>query len=906
MVARNNQAPNFGSTVAQGQLQGSQLGAARVDTAAAQAAPDAIDMTLSALVPSVSKVAETAFQTGLEEAYLEGVSRAATDQSEEALGQNPVTRDWELAGYRDTVGKLAHAEQEAKLIQDMPKLRQLPPEQFKEELGKRRAALLPQLEGMSRRQRESMLQQFAASEFTQIKQHAVEHQKWISEQRIAAIQAQAKSTSALYKSARATGDSSSIAAAGVKWQQVMQDLATDEAILPDAKSKLALQIGQFALADDQLPVYDLLMADKWGDQDNPMKQYLQLDDAVALSQAARQSEERTEGLRSQAWQNQDAALSASIDSGQLPDERDYQAHLTQGLQFRFISGGQYNSLMEAYYKKKADTSQSSAVAAAARAGDLGGLFRMGADDEKGVKAWEQTVRDQPLAAVVPQLIEMGNKGLKYASKRAGELTAGAWSELQFNPEKMLPENVQLLHQTVSQLDTLEQQGKKAAMAGYLSAFDDDTRSFIEQYRIHRRAGQGHVAAASKASETLKLHSGKTLQQKASGLAADQRWQDFKSARTSWYSLPGNAWAFAKDFVGLTDNSTLMRRLNISTGIGNPFSDKDEAFARAALAPIFNAVMDEAEKEAIRNPGNAGEPAMNIALAEVAGKRIIPTNETPILIPANVNVKALFGTNDSHTLADIGKAVDRLGKPADGFRRVYEMDRFGTLRYRDWNDKAQPGSEHILTPAAIKQSLLDMDKAKTAAANAVYGPGRVVKQGDVQFTYNGDNTAGVSNQAAYDLRQSLIKFEGIAAVVKPDVNKKAVDSKGMPVLTGGVGVSSTNTYFPKGVKAGDKLSNQQIQETFFKASDAALRQGKAIARQLGLNNDAALLFSSHLAYQAGIWINPNHPDPAMKDLVQAIAKRDKEAAIKAFERTTAAKYGEGRREWYKYQIRKMLG
>lgn len=896
MVARNNQAPNFGSTVAQGQLQGSQLGAARVDTAAAQVAPDAIDMTLAALVPSVSKLAETAFQTGLEEAYLEGVSRAATDQSEEALGQNPVTRDWELAGYRDTVGKLAHAEQEAKLIQDMPKLRQLPPEQFKEELGKRRAALLPQLEGMSRRQRESMLQQFAASEFTQIKQHAVEHQKWISEQRIAAIQAQAKSTSALYKSARATGDSSSIAAAGVKWQQVMQDLATDEAILPDAKSKLALQIGQFALADDQLPVYDLLMADKWGDQDNPMKQYLQLDDAVALSQAARQSEERTEGLRSQAWQNQDAALSASIDSGQLPDERDYQAHLTQGLQFRFISGGQYNSLMEAYYKKKADTSQSSAVAAAARAGDLGGLFRMGADDEKGVKAWEQTVRDQPLAAVVPQLIDMGNKGLKYASKRAGELTAGAWSELQFNPEKMLPENVQLLHQTVSQLDTLEQQGKKAAMAGYLSAFDDDTRSFIEQYRIHRRAGQGHVAAASKASEALKLHAGKTSQQKASGLAANQSWQDFRDAQMSWWKAPGNALAFAKDFIGLGGNNTLMRNLTVKTGV--TFSDKEEAFARAALAPIWSAVMEEAEKEAIRNPGNAGEPAMNIALAEVAGKRIIPTNETPILIPANVNVKALFGTNDSHTLADIGKAVDRLGKPADGFRRVYEMDRFGTLRYRDWNDKGQPGSEQVLPAAAIKQSLLDMDKAAIGKASKVYGPGKTVNQNGVKVTFNGNNTAGVSNELAYEFRDSLVRFEGVRDTAYQDLSGKGT--------TVGVGIHSSSSFFPKGLKPGDKVDPATLNNSFFRASDAALKQGKNMAVQLGVANNAGYLFASQLAYQAGNWLSPKHPDPAMKDLVQAIAKRDKEGAIKAFERTTAAKYGEGRREWYKYQIRKMLG
>lgn len=895
MVARQSQPVSFGSSVAAGQLQGSQLGSARVDPMAAQATPDTVDIVLGALVPSMNKLANTALETGLEEAYLNGVSTAATKQSEEALGQNPITADWERAGYRDTMGRLAHADAEAKLLQDMPRLRQLTPEQFQQELGKRRASLLPQLEGMSRKQRESMLQQFAASEFTSIKQHAAEHQKYIVETRLAGIQAQARSSVALLNSSR-DKDLASYAGAIEKFQLVMENLANDDAIPGEAKGKAAKEIAAFALQSDHLRVYDTLMEPQWGDKPNPMLQYLSFDDSVALSQAARQAEERTEGLRSMTWQNQDAAISAKIAGGELPDEREYDAHLQEGLRLRFISGGQYNSLKEEYFKQKMESGNSHVAAAAARAGDKQTLFNLGVSDEKAVQMFEASVRGQPLTAVVPQLIDMSQKGMAPAGKRAGELTAGAWSELQFSPEKMLPENVKLLEQTVAQLDLLESQGKKAGIAGYLSAFDEGTRSFVEQYRLHRKTGASHTAAASKASEALKLHQGKTLQQKASGLAADQSWKDFKDAQTSWFRTPGNALAWAKDFVGIGENNVLMRNLTIGTGAFP--GEKGEAFARAALAPIWSAVMEEAEKEAIRNPGNAGEPAFNIALAEVAGKRIIPTAQTPVLIPANVNIKALLGANASHSLSDVGRAIDRLGQPAKGFRRVYEMDRFGNLRYRDWNDKGQQGSEQIVTPAAIRQSLLDMDVEATGKASKVYGPGKTVKQGNAAVTFNGNNTAGVRNELAFEFRESLIRFEGVRDTAYADLSGKGT--------TVGVGIHSSSGVFPKGVQPGQKISQEQINQTFMQASDSALRQGKNAAVQLGVYNNAGILFASQLAFQAGNWVSPKHPDPAMRELTQAIAKRDKDAAIAAFERTTAAKYGEGRREWYKYQIRKMLG
>lgn len=56
--------------------------------------------------------------------YLEGQAQAGVIESEEELQGNQPIRDWKVAGYRDTMGKLALADIEAQLATDIGKLRE--------------------------------------------------------------------------------------------------------------------------------------------------------------------------------------------------------------------------------------------------------------------------------------------------------------------------------------------------------------------------------------------------------------------------------------------------------------------------------------------------------------------------------------------------------------------------------------------------------------------------------------------------------------------------------------------------------------------------------------------------------------------------------------------------------------
>ena len=85
--------------------------------------------------------------------YLEGQAQAGIIESEDELQGNPLTRDWKVAGYRDTMGKLALADTEAQFVADLPLLREKNPEDLQKYLSERRAKLTPALGSMSREAR---------------------------------------------------------------------------------------------------------------------------------------------------------------------------------------------------------------------------------------------------------------------------------------------------------------------------------------------------------------------------------------------------------------------------------------------------------------------------------------------------------------------------------------------------------------------------------------------------------------------------------------------------------------------------------------------------------------------------------------------------------------------------------
>ncbi|NYW24419.1 hypothetical protein, partial [Escherichia coli] len=131
-----------------------------------------------------NKAAELEFA----QAYLEGAAQASIAKSEEELNTEPLTKDWTVAGYRDTLGKLSLAQIQAKFLEDLPELRKRSPEELQDYLAKQREQVMPLLQSMSREARASVTGQLATIEQTAIRQYTTEHAKYIVDQKVQAIQ----------------------------------------------------------------------------------------------------------------------------------------------------------------------------------------------------------------------------------------------------------------------------------------------------------------------------------------------------------------------------------------------------------------------------------------------------------------------------------------------------------------------------------------------------------------------------------------------------------------------------------------------------------------------------------------------------------------------------------------------
>jgi len=88
------------------------------------------DRMVEGLAGKAAKVLDKATDIEFSNLYLEGQQAAGMIESENELQGNPITRDWKVAGYRDTMGKFALADTEAQFQLDLPKLREKGPEEL--------------------------------------------------------------------------------------------------------------------------------------------------------------------------------------------------------------------------------------------------------------------------------------------------------------------------------------------------------------------------------------------------------------------------------------------------------------------------------------------------------------------------------------------------------------------------------------------------------------------------------------------------------------------------------------------------------------------------------------------------------------------------------------------------------
>ena len=132
---------------------------------------------------SLNKLADLHYQNR----YLEGQAKAYLAKSEDEIQGNPLTRDWEVAGYRDTMGKLALADQKASFQEDITRIRTMSKPEFEAYMAARRKDMLPALNSMSKEARASMAGQLLLQDRADTTTWGAEHTKYIIEQKSAAV-----------------------------------------------------------------------------------------------------------------------------------------------------------------------------------------------------------------------------------------------------------------------------------------------------------------------------------------------------------------------------------------------------------------------------------------------------------------------------------------------------------------------------------------------------------------------------------------------------------------------------------------------------------------------------------------------------------------------------------------------
>jgi hypothetical protein len=212
-----------------------------------------------------------------------------------------------------------------------------------------------------------------------------------------------------------------------------------------------------------------------------------------------------------------------------------------------------------------------------------------------------------------------------------------------------------------------------------------------------------------------------------------------------------------------------------------------------------------------------------------------------------------------------------------------------------------GSRRPVDFRDVASKIKQMDDEETAKAAELYGPGRSVPlPSGASVSYNGKNSAGVDAEWMLQFRDKLVQHEGVIEQEKDDITGRK-DQFGRTIRTVGIGMASTNTFYPKPGPDG-KISPEQLQQSFMQATNHAAKVGRSMAQRSGLNNQAGFLLMSEIAYHAGegAFVRNDKVGAINRDFRKALESGNVTAAQEAFKRTPMWRWSgdkNGRRQNY---------
>ena len=828
--------------------------------------------------------------------YLEGQSKAGLIESEDELEGNPLTRDWKVAGYRDTMGKLALADSEAQFSVDIAKLREKSPEDLQAYLTERRNKLMPGLAGMSREARAAAAGQLLLQDRAATKMYTTEHTKFIIEQKSQAVHtqwntalrtlgnAQVKAALGELKPEDMHGQIQSTA--GTMFGSVWMDQSLPRVV----QQQLTFEMLHNALANDSVQFYEFVSQNAFPEADGSkttLTARLTGDQQNKLAGAYREAMSRTRDTRNLFNMEQMASLEAQLDADAYTGSyNDLTSFLDPMVARNAISGDRRQNILQKYLGKQLKSEQSGALAEMYMRGDINGILSSGHSQKDGVEAMDAMLRkrgaspEQRLSAY----LNTGLNGMEGGFQKAGEVLGVALRQVRSPDGTVLPQHLETVRTVNDALRRAEKNGQTGARVALLSGLSESDRLFAERVLAKRDAGATYDEAVRMATDTEVKEAQMSPSMRA---AASQQ----------------TAQAVAKEIAEFNHTNFLQ---SVWTAIKMPFSE--EAAADWKLRPesdfgfksgwfssgptvqfytqrVREELASEASNILLASPSADPASVLRVAKANVAA-RTIQSKHGPITLPRGVDIAVAFGIPGGHQAA-IGPALDAMLKETkeDASWQIAFVN--GRLFAQEFDRQGNRiGNGSFINPSDIKAKIKEQDDAKLAKADQTYGSGKFVRKGDSAVRFTGSNTAGVPMGWMFNFRNNLVTHEGVRDTPYADLSGK-LDAKGSRIMTVGVGVSSHNPRYPK-VGPDGKVSPEEIQRSFIEASNDAAITGARTQRAVGMHSQSSFMLFSELAYQSGegFMTQKNDTGDSYRAFVGAMKQGNVTVAQEAFKRTAA--------------------
>lgn len=831
--------------------------------------------------------------------YLEGQAAAGIVKSEEELESDPMTRDWKVAGYRDTMGKMALAESTAQFGVDIAKLREQDPSKMDEYIAKRRAELLPTLQGMSREARATTIGQLVLNDNADIRKYTLERSKFLIEEQ---VQAAATSTNTalravesaaqerLLSNNKTTADNLDAAvqsAVGTIYSNTYGNGRMDKATQQETAFNLlrmslksgphvfdAMNSVQFP--DDSAEGASTLMSRLTAPQQVQLAgEYKTAKDAMLVADFA----ERTAAYRQ---------LSASLEDGTYPGNiEQLKGDIQQMYAMRVISDGEGSALLGKFYSNKLTADSAASLVTAAQHYNPAKLAEHGETPAKATDMLVQTYLKQGKQPdqIVDLLVQAHKWGNPAALPAAGKFISAAINQTVGLNGEVLPENKAVLTKVLEMQSAAKKSGRVGDWSGLYSGMTTDSAMLLmrvsdamtmEDQSFDMAWRNAAAQAASDAAMTDDARAARGSKLTTAG-------EELILKATEPMGVHTSKFAAIKDIFGFSfDAKTRGKDLGwFSTPDTVRFYQNQSAdFLRQSYGAL-----------ARLHTGAKPEQLLELSKAQLQAHTVM-TKYGPLVMPLGSDKRTVFGVApDNQTL--IGPAIDRMFKDTTQKDSHWRLSFWnGELMAQEVSYDGRPiGHGAVIQRDAVEQEIRAMNDEKQKKADQQYGSGVEVKApGGSAVKVNGVNSAGVSAAEMLQFRKDLVLHEGNEERAKPDLSGKVVNGK--PVMVQGIGLNSTSPHWKKYVdgKSGAEVG-PALMVAFDAHSNGSMRAAAQAAKLVNTRNEAGTrrLFAN-IAYQAGdaFWTAPN-TKKGYTALMQAMNSGDLAAAQEALRNTSVWRY-----------------